>query len=200
MEALAYFFEQSIAMVVFEDEPMDGVLEGVVSNFPRKKFTIKTDKLAAILGVASRFGSLANFAAGMWHPFIAKHLLWACDAQESTNDQSRDVVEANWKPRHPTWSWISVDYPVYHVMPAGVSELRSCCEILNFDDLCTPDFAVYRCNEENLGLRVKGAVLKLESPAGWIDAASSLLPTRLANHWNDFCARLPIGSWLSNWK
>ena len=98
----------------------------------------------------------------MWHPFIAKHLLWACDAQELTTDQSRDVVEANGKPRHLTWSWVSVDYPAYHVVPASVSEPRPYCEILNFDDLCTPDFAVYRCNEENLGLRVKGAVLKLK--------------------------------------
>jgi hypothetical protein len=87
-EALAYFFEQSIVMAGFEDELMDGVWEGVVSNFTKKEFTIKTDKLVAILGVASRFGSLANFAAGMCHPFVTKHLLWAYDAQESTNSQS----------------------------------------------------------------------------------------------------------------
>jgi hypothetical protein len=142
---------------------MDGVWENVVSEFSKKEFTVKTDKLVAILGVASRFGSLTNFAAGMWHPFIAKHLLWVYDAQASANSHSRDVVEANWKPRHPTWSWISVDYPVCHAVPVDLNELDSNCEFLNFDDLSTPDLGAYRGNEENLGLRVRGKAFKLKA-------------------------------------
>jgi hypothetical protein len=73
-------------------------------------------------------------------------------------------VEVNWEPRHPTWSRFSVDNPVYHVVTVGINELSPYCEILNFDDLCTPDLAAYRCNEENLGLKVKEAILKLKVP------------------------------------
>jgi hypothetical protein len=54
---------------------MDGVWENVVSEFHKKEFTVKTDKLAAILGVASRFESLDHFGRATLHPSASMNVV-----------------------------------------------------------------------------------------------------------------------------
>lgn len=70
-------------------------------------------------------------------------------------------MDEGWKRRHPTWSWISVDYPVDHAVPVGMPEVEFNAEVLNFDDLCKPDRAAHRRSEIDLNMRVKGPVCKL---------------------------------------
>ena len=135
----------------------------VVKTFSKKTFTKPTDRYAAILGVASKFRELtsSNFRAGLWMSDIMLELAWAFDEKAgivpsvASKDQER--------LRSPSWSWISVDYPItwlYDVEERGndVQDDQAAAALNGGDgrDTCAEDLVAYsQRSTEQFTLRLR---------------------------------------------
>ncbi|KAH8654037.1 heterokaryon incompatibility protein-domain-containing protein [Tricladium varicosporioides] len=93
----------------------------IVSEYTRRKFTVKLDKPAALAGVAQTFKELSNdvYCSGIWYKHLHEHLLWrSCryDAIQfyynTYHPLSRHIPD-HVKHNAPSWTWIncpSIDY------------------------------------------------------------------------------------------
>lgn len=109
-----------------------GVWQDIVRVYSQKLFTVKTDKFAAITAIANQFGHSVfpntDFFAGVWLQDIHHQLLWSFEQsvdvisedglasimiarRPKITDNDMDKYGLLGKPRSPSWSWISVDYP-----------------------------------------------------------------------------------------
>jgi hypothetical protein len=78
--------------------------ENIVQEYSRLDLTIKSDRLAAIAGVAKQFARLLpnqTYMSGLWDIFIVHGMTWS-----TPTSSTRDVDSLN--PGHPSWSWVSV--------------------------------------------------------------------------------------------
>ena len=116
-------------------------------TFPEK------DKLVAISGLARRLGSGDEYCTGSWRQDLAGHLMWsvAKDKRPSTKAPERD-------PRAPSWSWASVNSPVYEGINSMGSNVNTLIKIVNIDlELGTQDpFGQVRAGR----LHIEGPLIK----------------------------------------
>ncbi|ROW16525.1 hypothetical protein VPNG_02833 [Cytospora leucostoma] len=91
----------------------------ILQEYMNKELTVRSDRLAAIMGLASAFHRRTGWRLvyGLWEPFILQELLWRrhCAAMEPTG-------------LRPSWSWASWDggvnipYPPVTAVPTEVAE------------------------------------------------------------------------------
>ena len=82
-----------------------------VSEYTRRDLTFRSDKLPAIAGLASIFGtkSMGNYLAGIWDLDIGRSLAWSA----SPSNRSEQIFDSrNSEYRAPSWSWASNMAPV----------------------------------------------------------------------------------------
>ncbi|OTA99437.1 hypothetical protein M426DRAFT_29012, partial [Hypoxylon sp. CI-4A] len=78
----------------------------LLEEYTTRLFTISTDKLPAVAGVASLFKSTkpsATYVAGLWKEDIAKGILWCAHYYHLPGRKVPPVKRA------PSWSWASID-------------------------------------------------------------------------------------------
>jgi hypothetical protein len=89
----------------------------IIRAYTRMKLTYKSDRLPALSGLAKAWGTASNvrYIAGCWQKNLHLYLIWRAyfpDAKSSV-------------PLQPSWSWVSVDGPVYFRVPTKLGEVVS---------------------------------------------------------------------------
>lgn len=81
----------------------------IISDYSGMDLTKKSDRLPAIVGVASQFGDILNirYLAGLWQTALPGDLLWRTDHTIESGQHRSDY-------RTPSWSWASVDGKIKH--------------------------------------------------------------------------------------
>ncbi|RGP69898.1 heterokaryon incompatibility [Fusarium longipes] len=96
-----------------DDEPRDA-WDSIVRRYTERHLTVESDKLPAIGGLAARVflerdldnGPSEEYLAGLWRKDLIWNLTWMIDIA----NELRSV------PEHytaPSWSWASINHPVY---------------------------------------------------------------------------------------
>lgn len=175
-QGLTYDFGRSMTVSREEPKMLMEEWDDVVGAFSRKRFTVPTDRLPAIMGVMQLFEDRIDnhsnnvFIAGLWTGALHKQLLWVYDDKDEhdmVGPPSLDLVwvPPGWKPRSPSWSWISVDYPVRPFVPVDADALEWNFGSLDIDvDLLT-DLSRYRVDPSSLELRLVGRIMQFSTPA-----------------------------------
>lgn len=176
LHTLTYEFERWLQMETLMGGLAMGQWLNIVTEFSRKTFTVKTDKFAAISLVAKRFMAhgLMNspFIAGMWIEDLHQQLLWLCDNRPSRNiigpvsAPLNHVVDANWTPRSPSWSWLSVDYPIAPVFNdyAGINvKADPDFDIIGMRCKSKIDARAYHENRANIELHLQGKLIEIHN-------------------------------------
>jgi Heterokaryon incompatibility protein (HET) len=91
----------------FVHDEMQAVWERVMVEYSKRRLSVKSDKLPALSGLASRFREFVQdeYLAGHWRRWLLPHLLWKCvDEKGGVRLPDEDGV--------PSWSWLSVNGPV----------------------------------------------------------------------------------------
>jgi len=85
----------------------------LVKEYSVRHLTFPSDKLPAISGLATRFqeAGLGKYVAGLWVKNIIKDLIWTIDL--GTDYRCNPDQELS-SFRAPSWSWASIDYPVWY--------------------------------------------------------------------------------------
>ena len=180
MEALTYDFGRSMWFARKDGWKTTTEWRDVVGYFTRKRFTIPTDRLPAIMGVAKPFEPLGwgrrenVFIAGLWSGALAEQLLWSydkADAHRTLGPPELDLlwVPPGWKPRQPSWSWISVDYPVAFFTGQDAEALDWHVRVVGWDRDRMADLATYRDRPHEMELRLEGGLLRLPITAERLD-------------------------------
>jgi hypothetical protein len=80
----------------------------MVEEYSKLSLTFQKDKLPAISGLAKEMQPMrGTYLAGLWVDTFAEDLLW----------RTREPVARPQVWRGPTWSWISIDSPVWYEWP-----------------------------------------------------------------------------------
>jgi hypothetical protein len=100
----------------------DGAWSVLVQDYSKCELTFSRDKLVALSGLISALESRGlargQFRAGMWEADLPYCLLWTRAAM----DKSRwPIVRPN-KYRAPSWSWASLDCPIWNDWASGTTE------------------------------------------------------------------------------
>ena len=180
MEALTYEFGRTMYLARKDGWKTMAEWRDVVGYFTRKRFTVPTDRLPAIMGVAKPFDSLAwsqrenVFIAGLWSGALAAQLLWSYDKADAHRTLGPPVlnllwVPPGWKPRQPSWSWISVDYPVAFFTGQDAEALDWHVRVVGWDRDRMADLATYRDRPHEMELRLEGGLLRLPITAERLD-------------------------------
>lgn len=177
MNALTYEFGRWLWLAKTRSTDPMGEWQEMVAVFSRKQFTVKTDKLAAIMAIASRLtgSDLLNskFVAGVWLEDLHKQLLWTHDPRLVTRSLGpppaprEDLVEDSWRPRSPSWSWISVDYPTSAMFNSTLgTEVDPDINftVIDVSPSSDVDISAYRHDRANIELLLQGIITPI--PAG----------------------------------
>lgn len=119
-------------------------------NYSRRNLTVKTDKMAAIAGIAKEFGKLLNdeYVAGLWKSSLPESLLWYHENHEETTShmkrRKRDKILAFFSSSKskalnsrsavpepyvaPSWSPFANNGPAHMSLPT-VGEFKTLCTI-----------------------------------------------------------------------
>lgn len=100
-----------------------------LQEYPRAYLTVpEEDKLVAIGGLARKHGSGDEYCAGLWRQDLAGELMWsvATDRRPSIEAPERDL-------RAPSWSWASVNSPVYEGENSMAFNANTLIKIVNID-------------------------------------------------------------------
>lgn len=87
---------------------------GVVSEYSSLKVSSARDRLPAIGAIAQQFSNVRpneQYLAGLWSGTLLQDLFWICSSSLTKHDDKT-------LPRHPnlpTWSWASLQRPVYYL-------------------------------------------------------------------------------------
>ena len=196
-EALTFDFGRCL----WHLRPMPGLLQNgsngikewefVVESFSRTRFTVATDRFPAICGVATLFKDVTTnpsntFVGGLWSAFLFRQLLWVYDERDKAGmlgPPERDLrwVPRGWKPRFPSWSWISVDYPVCTM---AADELPSMFKVVSIERAHSTTFT-NNSNGPALALRLWGQLQWFDWPAQQLDrqkSAEITFQTRRGQH------------------
>ena len=76
----------------------------LIGIYTKKKLTVESDRVAAILGLADRFGrqTRLSFVGGLWFEDLHRGLLWV---------KERDKIKI-FGSSGPSWSWVSCGTPI----------------------------------------------------------------------------------------
>lgn len=83
----------------------------MLKTYTARSLTYRKDKLPAIQGLANEVAMTVydKDIYGLWRKDLARGLLWCCSAKQGlTKPEDRQS-----SPSTPSWSWLSVDAPVY---------------------------------------------------------------------------------------
>ncbi|KAK3901277.1 HET-domain-containing protein [Staphylotrichum tortipilum] len=171
MEALTYEFGRTLWVARKDGWKTMAQWYDMLGYFTRKRFTVPTDRLPAAMGVAKMleplvWGQRENvFIAGLWSGALAKQLIWrydSADAHRVLGPPTLDLiwVPPGWRPRQPSWSWISVDYPV-SFWPMDAEMLDWHIKVLGWDRQRMADLTAYRDRPHEMELRLEGGLLRL---------------------------------------
>ena len=118
----------------------------LVNEYTRRRLTVATDYLPALMGLAARFQELTNddYAAGLWKSCLVEDLEWFFESTGETRSEGSSTYSA------PSWSWASA--AAARTEPMGVSyysrwdynsSSRSIAPVLKILDIecCTMDRA-----------------------------------------------------------
>lgn len=108
------------------DGPDIGLWNHLVEIYTERKLTQITDRPLAIAGIAEWFFNLLGnkynrYVAGLWESYIHTGLLWSVDPKDR-----RSCVNVY---LGPSWSWISIQGPVWHEYHSTVSESQEIYKI-----------------------------------------------------------------------
>ena len=137
-------------------------------TFPEK------DKLVAISGLARKLGSEDDYRAGLWRQDLTGQLMWfvANAERPSTKAPERNL-------RAPSWSWASVNSPVYMGIISMGTNVNDLIKIVTID--------VGHETQDPFG-QLRGGRLQIEGPliktmlrcctsTGWAIALQVSCPT-----------------------
>jgi hypothetical protein len=110
----------------------------------------------------------------LWSAFLFRQLLWVYDERDKAGmlgPPERDLrwVPRGWKPRFPSWSWISVDYPVCTM---AADELPSMFKVVSIERAHSTTFT-NNPNGPALVLRLWGQLQWFDWPAQQLDRQKS---------------------------
>lgn len=114
----------------------------LVEEYSTRRLTFGGDKLPAMMGTSQMFGAniggLGGYVAGLWRSELAKGLCWGASLVMFKEDRKRpgyagnDQVAEFGRPDHaraPSWSWASVDGPLYFPCARTVGDTAWVSEI-----------------------------------------------------------------------
>ncbi|RSL74086.1 hypothetical protein CEP53_000463 [Fusarium sp. AF-6] len=109
--------------------------ELLVMQYSACDLTKPQDKLIALSGVANWFRNVTGeqYVAGMWRSALPRLLCWKRDTRHSETPEARRPRPACY--RAPSWSWASIDDPVFYPSceDHGITRLENLIEITNVD-------------------------------------------------------------------
>jgi hypothetical protein len=149
----------------------DGAWSVLVGDYSKCELTFGKDKLVALSGLISALEAAGlargRYWTGMWEADLPYCLLWTRGA----------VDPSNWRParpstyRAPSWSWASLDYPVWTDWASGTSEspLVSHWEVT---EVKGPSYAAAILMYSPLSLHLNGPLVRAEiqSKKPWVEA------------------------------
>ncbi|KAF0317684.1 heterokaryon incompatibility protein, partial [Colletotrichum asianum] len=141
----------------------------IVEEFSERSLTFGDDKLPALAGVASRFGSTKignSYIAGLWADEILKGLLWRARTSGPSGKEISPHLRLPAKPRAPSWSWASIEGEILFPMRAGKGpwQPHASIQLLRIDmNVAMNDFAAP--NVEG-ALMLRGLIAKMRYAPG----------------------------------
>ncbi|KAF4464140.1 TOL [Fusarium albosuccineum] len=138
--------------------------QSLVQQYSKRSLTVQYDRLPALSGIARRLQqaspAMGDYLAGLWEKDLMWHLVWQVDhkqlealmpqstsssypsqsQQQSLTGSFCDASPDARKPRKPSWSWVSTQWPVKW-SAAGTQTLRSgmkTAEFISADCTCDP--------------------------------------------------------------
>ncbi|KAI0169800.1 HET-domain-containing protein [Hypoxylon sp. FL1284] len=113
------------------------LFDQVVEQYTQRALTVASDKLPALSGICQMIvggdgdgGAPSRYLAGLWHEALPYCLLW----ERATDVEGSDVPIPAGRYRAPSFSWASLDCPVYAF--ADRQDVRASAEVL--DCVATP--------------------------------------------------------------
>ncbi|KAH7383209.1 heterokaryon incompatibility protein-domain-containing protein [Pyrenochaeta sp. MPI-SDFR-AT-0127] len=139
----------------------------LVATYSSTTLTNPSDKLIAISGIAKRIASLVNdtYLAGMWRNDLETQLIWQIDNYTNVSEMS---TSRPLKYRAPSWSWASVDGPIWLEMGKG----RGRHIMVEVEDV-----VLKYATEDITGLVI----------SGWLDLKGFLKPMKLLWKKDEWC-------------
>lgn len=103
--------KQVMKIVAEGSRPITAIYKGwyyLAQQYSHRRLSYASDKLPALSGLAAEFQNYSgdSYLAGLWKGDLAGGLLWVA----STIDKLRRTTEN----RAPSWSWASVEGPIYY--------------------------------------------------------------------------------------
>jgi Heterokaryon incompatibility protein (HET) len=129
----------------------------VVKTYSSLELSFKSDRLAAIMGIADEFKKHveSDFLVGVFLRDLAMGLYWSRNPRYPVPSEPAQT-------RFPTWSWTSVDYPVSYPMLSD-PDWRSDIRLDEGGAYDTFDLAKYSHGLGEVVLRLRGTLLEIDS-------------------------------------
>ena len=154
----------------------------VVSEYSRRKLTVRTDKFPALSGIANRFAKASSdtYCAGLWKTHLLEGLNWIVL-------EPRGYVEHEYVA--PTWSWASSNGPVMIYLEEeviGKDSTRLVSEVLECVIVLENPIAPFGKVTDG-SLTIRGAVKRIEwdgfaqIPMDGIDMSTLELSTEIGS-------------------
>ncbi|KAK1990797.1 HET-domain-containing protein [Colletotrichum falcatum] len=127
----------------------------LVDQYSSMSITKEEDRLAAVAGVADAFRPfLGEYYAGMWEYLLPPYLVWSTKPDLGSHWAQSRCKRPSPK-RGPTWSWISLEGPIYHDF----------CDFGRSGALLTQFLDVKVLSAQDMHLRLRAPLIRLT----WID-------------------------------
>lgn len=143
----------------------------LVEQYSRRLLTYKTDKFAALAGLTTSLSRRLNDIplVGLWRADIHLGLLWSVESYESILSSVMrgpfSYKPPQWRealPDVPSWSWVSVDTPVYY-------NIRSTPKTLHRASLHIPLCEHHRELENHPSAQFSNSLEVIEITQKWAD-------------------------------
>uniref|UniRef100_L2G597 Heterokaryon incompatibility protein n=1 Tax=Colletotrichum fructicola (strain Nara gc5) TaxID=1213859 RepID=L2G597_COLFN len=141
----------------------------IVEEFSKRSLTFGEDKLPALAGVASRFGSTkigGSYVAGLWAEETLQGILWRARTSGAYGKEFPPDLRLPAKPRAPSWSWASIDGEILFPMRVGKVpwQPHASIQVLRIDmNVAMNDFAAPKVEG---ALKLRGLIAKMRYAPG----------------------------------
>ena len=98
-----------------------------VKTFTRRKLTHATDRLPALMGIATAMSKRieGRYLAGLWEEQLERNLLWTTDRTGMDCDQAALLEAPRTYVYAPSWSWASTTLPIWFISWTNSSRYQS---------------------------------------------------------------------------